>query len=146
MTSEITLSSAGVDDLPAVRALLTAAELPSDDIAPHIGHFILAREGETLVGCVGLELAADVALFRSLAVDASRRGLGLGEKLTREMEGYAWGLGVRSLYLLTTTAEAFFQARGYTKIARSDAPPAIQATEEFRVCCPCTAVCMMKKL
>ena len=35
------------------------AEMPSDDLAPPTGAFVVARSGERLVGCVGVRLVPD---------------------------------------------------------------------------------------
>lgn len=142
MMSELTFASARPIDLPGVRSLLSDAGLPSEDIEPHIGHFILAKNGAGLVGCVGLEPAGDFGLLRSLAVAPGFRGCGLGNDLCDRLTQQASNLGVKELYLLTTSAEGFFARRGFARIERREAPEAIRATEEFRMCCPSTAVCM----
>ncbi|MBI2839547.1 MAG: GNAT family N-acetyltransferase [Acidobacteria bacterium] len=142
MMSELTFASARPIDLPGVRSLLSDAGLPSEDIEPHIGHFILAKNGAGLVGCVGLEPAGALGLLRSLAVASGFRGGGLGHELCDRLTRQARNLGVKELYLLTTSAEGFFAKRGFARIERRDAPDAIRATEEFRTCCPSTAVCM----
>jgi amino-acid N-acetyltransferase len=95
-----------------VKRLLKASQLDSSDLTPeHLRHFFgLGPEGE-LEGVVGLELFGAVALLRSLAVVPSRRRVGLGTKLVAHAEDYARGLGIKSLYLLTNTAESFFKHR-----------------------------------
>ena len=62
------------------------------------------------------------------------------------MEEYAKSLKVSTLYLLTITAEAFFQKQGYRQTARNSAPLEIQLTTEFQSLCPASAVCMAKLL
>jgi mannose-6-phosphate isomerase-like protein (cupin superfamily) len=59
-------------------------------------------------------------------------------------ESHARNLGVRRLYLLTTTAEAYFAKRGFERCAREAAPAAIRQTREFRSLCPDTAACMVR--
>jgi N-acetylglutamate synthase-like GNAT family acetyltransferase len=53
---------------------------------------------------------------------------------------------VRALYLLATTAEAYFEHRGYRRIDRTQAPPSIQSTREFASLCPASSVFMIKRL
>jgi amino-acid N-acetyltransferase len=48
--------------------------------------------------------------------------------------------------LLTTTAEDFFRALGYARIARELAPEAIRTTREFSSLCPASSVVMVKRL
>ena len=61
-------------------------------------------------------------------------------------EQYAAAHGVHALYLLTTTAESFFEHRGYRRIDRAEAPPSIQSTREFSSLCPASSAFMIKRL
>jgi amino-acid N-acetyltransferase len=130
----------------AVR-LLAAANLPTADLtAAHCEHFFLAGPPEQAVGLIGLELFDDVALLRSLVVVPERRGTGAGSALLAQAEGYARANGVRSLYLLTTTAEPFFTKQGYEHAPRDSAPAAIRATREFAGICPASSAFMTRTL
>lgn len=133
--------------LEPVKRLLSAVGLPTDDLtSAHLEHFF-ARGGEQeLTGTVGLEIAGDVALLRSLAVAADRRGQGYGQELVSAAERHARAHGVKEIYLLTTTAQRFFEHLGYRASARATAPAAISATREFASICPASAVFMVKKL
>jgi amino-acid N-acetyltransferase len=133
--------------LPSVIALLRQAGLPTEDItAERVDDFFQAGEPQAPVGIVGLELSPPYALLRSLVVAPSARSSGLGSRLLAHAETHARSRGVRSLYLLTTTAEAFFAARGYVRADRNDAPPAIRSSAEFSALCPASAAFMVKKL
>jgi len=130
-----------------VKALLASAELPSDDISPeHMEHFFGAWTDSTLEGVVGVELHGSVALLRSLAVVSPKRGSGFGSRLLAEAERYAAEKGVHSIFLLTSTAEAYFTKRGYSLLSRAAAPEAIRNTTEFASTCPADAVLMVKQL
>jgi amino-acid N-acetyltransferase len=130
-----------------VKRLLAESGLPTADItAQHLHHFFGCGSKGTLEGVVGLELCGDAALLRSLAVSAEQRGSGLGSGLVEHAEGYARGKGVKSIYLLTTTAEAFFRRRGYARIPREQAPAAIASTREFSGICPASSAFMFKQL
>jgi len=48
------------------------------------------------------------------------------------------------MYLLTTTAEAFFELLGFRRIERHAAPPEIQRSAEFSSLCPSSATVMAK--
>src|ERR1700743_3671459 len=95
-------------DEVALAVLLQAADLSTEDITPGmLEHFLVAHVDKALVGCAGLEaLEVETGLLRSVAVDESHRGMGLGKELVAAMEEHARGEGIRDLYLLTTTAEA----------------------------------------
>ena len=137
---------AAPQDLAAVTALLDANGLPSADIARHLHACLVAREGGTIVGLVGLEVYGERALLRSLCVAAPQRNRGIAAALCDHIETLAHSLGVRELYLLTMGAEGYFARRDYTTVARQAVPPEIAATEQFRSLCPSSALCMHRRL
>ncbi len=135
------------EDLTGIVALLAAADLCHDDLTlEHLAHFLTLRDGGELIGAVGLEVFGSDALLRSLIVASSHRGEGLGIQLVEGIEAHAHDIGVTSLYLLTTTADRFFDRHGYARIERASVPEAIGATTEFVSFCPDTAVCMRMRL
>ncbi len=143
--SGITFSLArGTTDEPEIRALLRGAGLMADDLTPaHFLTFLTARAGETLVGCVGGEvLDSQTLLLRSLAVDPTWRGHGIGDRLVGESARLAMQLGLFELYLLTETASPFFAARGYRIVGREDAPASVKGSTQFKELCPAYAVLM----
>ena len=134
-------------DYADIAALLGAAELPADDLTPeHLADFLVMRDGDTLAGVVGMDVRDDVALLRSLAVDARSRGAGVAGRLVAELEAGARARGVRELYLLTTTADGYFAHHGYDRIAREEVPAILREHPQFLSLCPSTAVCMRKTL
>lgn len=132
--------------LEAVKMLLMQADLPTDDLDERLEHFFGAGSGGRLDGVVGLELFAGVALLRSLAVAPEARGRGLGRALVDAAEQHARVNGVRHLFLLTETAEGFFNSLGYGAAERSTAPEEILGTQEFSKLCPASASFMAKEL
>jgi amino-acid N-acetyltransferase len=83
------------------------------------------------IGIVGVQFYGDNALLRSLVVITERRTQGLGQRLVEHAERHARKRGAAAVYLLTTTAESFFQSRGYTVTPCDSAPRAIRSTPEF---------------
>ena len=144
--SAIDIVRAQPKDAPDVLQLLEVCGLPTSDVMPHLVHFLLAKSGHDLAGVIGLEPAAPHGLLRSLAVAPRFRGRGLAAALCARVEAYAVEHGISSVYLLTTTAEAFFAASGFTKVGRDAVPHAIRATREFSSLCPESAVVMVKPL
>jgi len=143
----MTIQTTRSDDLEAVRRLLRTVELPCDDLTPaHLKHFFVARDGDRVVGIVGLEPRGDAALLRSLAVAPERRNEGLGARLVDAIERHARDEGLHTLYLLTTTAADYFGACGYERIDRDALPEPIQQTEEAARLCPSSATFMQKTL
>lgn len=128
-------------------ALLQAQGLPVSDITDeHLEHFFFVGSEGSPTGLVGLELYGTDALLRSLVVAENARSKGLGSTLIDHAEQYAASKSVRSIYLLTTTAEAFFKRLGYERIERSNAPPSIERTREFAGLCPASSAFMLKSL
>jgi arsenate reductase len=133
-------------DLDAVRALLSRLHLPADDVGGSKQTFIVARTGDELVGCVGLERYGDDALLRSLAVTPRMQGSGVGKALYAKAVSEAGKSGTHALYLLTTTAAPFFAKAGFARIDRAEVPLALRESAEFRSLCPASATCMMHRL
>ena len=126
-------------------ALLQAQGLPVSDITDeHLEHFFFIGSDRSPTGLVGLEIYGTDALLRSLVVSDNARRKGLGSELVQHAEQYAASKSVRSIYLLTTTAEAFFKRLGYERIDRSQAPPSIERTREFASLCPASSAFMVK--
>lgn len=140
----LVIAPADTADLRAIAALLSEASLPHEDFAAHLAHFLVARRGGELIGVIGAELHGADALLRSLAVIPTDRGVGLGGRLVEEIERAGAEWGVKQWWLLTTTAEAFFARRGFTVVPRTQAPPSIASTQEFRDLCPASAVFMSR--
>lgn len=141
-----TLEAACATDLNAIRAVLSASNLPVEDVERHINNFILARLNRTTIGMVAVEYARNAALVRSLCVVPEYRGQAIGTRLLSAIEEAACSRGVCDLYLLTTNSAGFFAQHGFLLIARADAPMGIQDTAQFRSLCPSSAVCMRKSL
>jgi amino-acid N-acetyltransferase len=130
-----------------VAAMLATAGLPTEDLCEaYLDHFFYAGSNASPTGLVGLEIYGPDALLRSLLVEERERGRGLGMALVRHAEAYAALQGVRSIYLLTVTAEPFFHRLAYARLDRGVAPPSIQRTSEFASLCPASSAFMVKRL
>src|SRR5689334_23095836 len=116
---DVAFRPAGPGDLPALTALLGAAGLPTADLGLPGQDYLLAFQGGALVGSVGLEKRGALGLLRSLAVVPEQRRRGLGGQLYDRIVAHAAASGVGEAYLLTTTAERFFAARGFERVERA---------------------------
>jgi amino-acid N-acetyltransferase len=131
----------------AVVALLQAQGLPVSDITDeHLQHFFFMGSDGSPTGLVGIEIYGTDGLLRSLVVAENARTRGVGSALIQHVEDYATSRRVSALYLLTTTAESFFDRRGYRRVDRTQAPPAIRSTPEFASLCPASSAFMIKRL
>ena len=134
-------------DLPELVALLAECALPFGDLTEtHLREFLVCRDGGRLVATAGLELCDDAVLLRSLAVAATHRGRGLATRLVDTLERRARAKRQRVMFLLTTTVQGFFAARGFRPVERQLVPASIAATTEFRSLCPASALCMRNRL
>lgn len=154
----VSLRRAGPDDIERVERLLRANDLPHRDVREKAGRFFLGvdedvargpdgSDGEAeLVGVGGVETFGTDGLLRSVVVPEAKRGRGYGTALCDALETRARREGIRTLYLLTTTAAPFFRDRGYAETEREAVPERVRASEEFADLCPATATCLRKPL
>ena len=146
MSLDITIERATRDDAASILDLLARSALPADGMLDHLDTALVARADGRVVGSAALEVYADGALLRSVAVDAGFRGVGLGQQLTHAALALAETLGAPSVYLLTTTAQGFFPRFAFSPIARADVPATVQQSVEFRSACPASAIVMRRRL
>jgi amino-acid N-acetyltransferase len=132
------------DDMPRAKALLASCDLPTDDLDDASIALVGAFDSSSIVGVVGLQSCGDVGLLRSLAVDAAHRDRGIARVLCERMFDVAREREMRELWLLTTTAEAYFTRLGFTPIAREAAPAQVRVTAQFASLCPTTARVMRR--
>jgi amino-acid N-acetyltransferase len=134
-------------DRTAVLQLLESASLPTADLGEaDMNDFLHAGSPHAPIGIVGVQFFGADALLRSLVVNAEHRTRGLGRALVERAELHARERAATTIYLLTTTAESFFLARGYSVASRDSAPAAIRATPEFAGLCPASSAFLSKRL
>ncbi|WP_163714763.1 arsenic resistance N-acetyltransferase ArsN2 [Mangrovibacterium lignilyticum] len=134
------------DELGKASEILKEANLPTTDLteAP-VQLFGLYRKNQ-LVAVGGLEMYGKSAILRSLAIQKAFRSNGVGSLLLSKIEKKATELQLSDLYLLTTTAEKFFDSHQYKKCHHDSCPKEIQQSQEFASICPSTAICLHKAL
>jgi len=130
---------------PDLIAALEAAGLPTDDLHKPGRRFYHFENDGGLIGFGGLEQVGSDALIRSMVVMDNRRGEGHGSMMLSWLEARA-AEKATALYLLTTSAAAFFQRHGYVVLPRSAAPTAVASSRQFSVLCPASAAFMFKEL
>src|SRR6266571_5154154 len=140
--SEIVIAAATAADVEAIKALLTENDLPVAGVDDHWKTFVIARDGQKVVGCGGSEAYSFAALIRSIAVHPEYRSHGVGRRIVRQLLDRLSARGIREFYLLTTTAEGYFRKRGFKKIDRDEVHPQLLASREFQDACPESATCM----
>jgi amino-acid N-acetyltransferase len=144
--ARVTVRAAREADLPAVLALLAAANLPLDGVGPALRHGVVAEARGVVVGAAAVEPYGPDGLVRSVVVDAGRRGTGVGRAVVAAAEEVAAGLGLRDLYLLTETAPEWFPRLRYVALDRIEAPPGIAGSWEFQHACADRGILMRRTL
>jgi amino-acid N-acetyltransferase len=140
--SDITIRPASAGDLEGIRALLEENSLPTAGIEDHWKTFLVALDGERMVGCGGAEAYQFAALIRSVAVAPDHRSQGIGRRIVRQLLDRLASRGLREFYLLTIDAEGYFKKRGFKTIDRDEVHPQLLGSHELQGACPDTAVCM----
>ena len=142
----VAIAPATAADLGRVLELLEHNHLPRADIERHVDSLLVAREGTRIIGCAAVEVYGKAGLVRSVAVDLPHRGLGLGIQLTEAILALARSRGLKTVYLLTETAQGFFPRFGFRSVRREDVDPAVRRSVEFTSACPDTAHAMRAEL
>ena len=138
----IAIEPAAAADAPAVLDLIAACGLPEAGVRDHLDAAVVARADGRIVACAALELYGDGALLRSVAVDHTIRGSGVGQRIVQAALDLAKERGAACVYLLTTTAEHFFPKFGFMPVSRDDVPAGVRQSVEFQSACPASAVVM----
>jgi amino-acid N-acetyltransferase len=143
--ASVTLRALVAADMPAVRALLAASELPTEDIDDASISLVGAFDGDVLVGVIGLQACGGVGLLRSLAVAPSHRDRGIARALCQRVFAMTGERAMTSLWLLTTSAKDYFTRLGFDAVARDEAPEAIRSNAQFTALCPSSAQVMRRR-
>lgn len=135
-----------LNDYPGIKSLLKLYDLPVSDLdfAPLI--IFGVKRNNMLIGIGALETYGANAIVRSVAVDKKYQNQGLGKEIVQHLEKEAKLIGIKNLYLLTTTAENFFKLQYYSETNRNDCPAEIRLSKEFAEICPSTAACLYKPI
>lgn len=142
----IQIRPAHPNQFAALAALLTHNDLSGNDLPVELANFWLALDGDKLIGSVGIEAYGNAGLLRSVCVDAAYRNQGIARQLFEVARQEARRQAIRDLYLLTTTADQYFDQLGFVRVERITVPDAIQQTEQFSSLCPSSAIVMKQIL
>ena len=126
----IELVKAKLDDIPAMQALVadkikdgTILERSEDEVATNIRSYVLAKDDGKLVGYAALHIhSLRLAEIRSLIVDESYRGQGIGQRIVAFTLEEAKALGVKEDVLVLTYLPAFFEKLGFQEINKEVIP------------------------
>jgi amino-acid N-acetyltransferase len=139
----INYSLAQDNDLEAITSLLKINNLPYSDIQESPVEFIVAKSSNEIIGCIGVEIYKTDGLLRSFTVENNFRNKGIGKELYHRLLSYSAQSNVKTLHLLTNTAEEYFSAQGFIVANRSKAPELIKNSKEFASLCPASSFYMV---
>lgn len=107
--------------IPEVEAGVILAR-SSDEIATNIRSYILAKEGDEIVGFCALHIhTPSLAEIRSLVVKEGKRGIGIGQSLISKAIEEARMLGLQKVLSLTYK-QSFFEKLGFVEIPKESLP------------------------
>jgi amino-acid N-acetyltransferase len=126
----IELVKAKLSDIPAMQALVadkvkdgTILHRSEDEVATNIRSYVLAKEGEKLVGYTALHIHSPrLAEIRSLIVDEAYRGRHIGKRMVEFTLEEAKALGVGEDVLVLTYLPEFFAKLGFKEIDKEVIP------------------------
>ena len=130
-------------NLAQLEELLRQNNLPTQDCAEQTLNFYGIFDGDELIAAGGLEPAADYVLLRSVVVKEHYRASGLARKISQYLIDLAESEGRLAVYLLTETAESYFENLGFARVDRAEVPLEVTQTRQFTSLCPDTASCMI---
>lgn len=131
-TEQVAFRIARADDIPRMAELMAAAHLPPLFIEEHLDGFVAADRAGELIACGGIEMYEDCAVIRSVVVDESGRGLGLGGRLAEMLMANARAAGAADLYLFTAEALPFWQHYGFAEVTFEEWKNAPRASWQYQ--------------
>jgi amino-acid N-acetyltransferase len=128
----VVVRPAAAADVPAIHRLIVDHAVEGkllarslDEIALHIERFVVATEGNRVVGCADLApLSASVGEVRSLVVDSIARANGIGRKLLDQLTTRAERAGF-ALLCAFTHSPAYFVHAGFSIVPHAWVPEKI---------------------
>jgi amino-acid N-acetyltransferase len=131
-------------DFPEVLVILRELGLESEGLEPGMPNLLVAELDGYLVGCAALESDGSYGLMRAVGVTEQAHGRAIGAQLVHGIHEIAKELGLRAVFLLTTTAAEYFCRFGYEI---DHGPPAVVTTSsEYAVCSTRQAILMRKNI
>lgn len=130
-------------DIDYIIDLLEQNDLPIEDIKTASIDFWIYKNDDKIIGVCGLEKAENFGLLRSFAVLDAYKNKGIGTELYNYVIEECKKRAYYALFILTTTASAYFKKQNWHQITRFAVPREIAQSAEFSSLCPDSADCFM---
>jgi amino-acid N-acetyltransferase len=127
----LTVEVARPHELGVVLALLRSMDLTVSGVAEHLGHYLVARDDESVIGTCGVEVIGRDGLIQNLAVIPERRNEGVEALLIARAEELARQMDLGRLFAFAADGESEFRRLGYAACAHAEAPSLVR--EGWRV-------------
>lgn len=139
------LRAAANNDENEIINMLNSAGLTTAGVLGNMDQFTVADNGE-IIGAIGMVPDdAGSVLLRSLIVKEKYRNAGIADALLHAAPKSGSGL-IRTVYLLTNTAEKYFAKRGYKMVERAEIPcMLLEKSLQGKACSSCSS-CMKLEL
>jgi amino-acid N-acetyltransferase len=132
----VKLRNAKSTDLLHLKEFLESNSLPSVGLQGCLENFLIATDNlGSWVGVAGYEAYGNSVLLRSVAVSKEFRNVGTGRSLVEQVLANARKRGVDTVYLVTETAEGYFERLGFERIDRDQMDQAVTNSQVLRECC-----------
>jgi amino-acid N-acetyltransferase len=126
----IRLSKANLSDIPQMQSLIVnevkegvILNRSEDEVATNIRSYILAKDGDKIVGYGALHIhSVRLAEIRSLIVDSTYRGKGIGKDIVEYALKEAKELQIKEDVLVLTYLPDFFKKLGFSEINKEQIP------------------------
>jgi len=144
MLTKLEVLKASTKENESIKKLLEENKLPIEDLEPGLQQFWIIKEDDTIAGVIGLEVYDTYGLLRSMTTAEKFRNKGIASLLVDELFAFAKQKGLKEIYLLTETAEKYFERKGFERTSRDIVPVEIKQSKEFSSVCPTSAAVMKK--
>ena len=142
----ITFEPAHPNYRPALMSFLASFQLATEDLPGDLADFTLALDNGFLIGSAGVERVGEYGLLRSFAVHKDYQNMRIGKTLFAAALDIATNAQLQELWLITNTADRYFEKYGFERIERENVPTEITAIPQFTALCPSSAVVMRRDL
>lgn len=122
--------------VPDLLEFLTAADLTLSGLEdPGVRLWLLRSDDGSVLGCTGYELSPDRlhVLVRSVAVDPTHRGRGVGAELARQALARASAEGAGTAWLFSRRSGPFWRGLGFTPADRQELVDVLGSTHQVRL-------------
>ena len=126
----VKLVKAKLSDIPAMQSLVVREvkdgiilERSEDEVATNIRSYVLAKEGEKVIGYGALHVhSSRLAEIRSLIVSSEHRAKSIGKQVVQFCLAEAKSLEVSEEVLVLTYLPEFFQKMNFVEIPKESIP------------------------